>query len=58
MDRTENTAPNISFIVASRGYRSDSVENDIPATVHGSYLATDNFAFLLYVLWKDTDNLL
>jgi hypothetical protein len=29
MDRIENTASNNSSIVASRGYRSDSVENAI-----------------------------
>jgi hypothetical protein len=29
-DRTENTSPNSSPIAASRGYRSDRVENTIP----------------------------
>jgi hypothetical protein len=30
MGRVENTSSSISFIVASRDYRSDSVENTIP----------------------------
>jgi hypothetical protein len=40
MDLTENTYQNSSSIVASRGYRSDRVENTTPVAVNGHYLAT------------------
>jgi hypothetical protein len=39
-DRIENTSPNSSSIVASRGYRLHRVENTIPVIVYGYYVAT------------------
>jgi hypothetical protein len=49
MDRTENTSPNSSSIVASRSYRMDRLENTASQLLHccllriwcGHYLATD-----------------
>jgi hypothetical protein len=40
MDPIENSSPNSSSVVASRGYRMDIVENIIPVTLYGHYLAT------------------
>jgi hypothetical protein len=40
MDRTENTSPNSSSIVASRSCRTDHVENTVSQLVHWCVLGT------------------